>query len=428
MKKFFNLLIKEIRELITRQLIFSLIVMLGLFYFIGQLAKKEVIKAVQPQKISILDLDRSASSQELIRNLRSERFEIELMEANTKESAIDAAKEGNTNLLLVIPRGFGESVSEFPARELETYSFIRSFSLSGMKNSAVPRRVVSAINGYYSNALLQEKLPEADPDYLKNPIKSKDFVIVKSRMAEASAEQITGLVYSQSVFIPVILMMIIIYSSQMVISAIALEKQNKTLETLLTVPISRTSIITAKMLSSGLVGLLSAAIYMIGFRYFMRGFSGDIPSPSQMTGIVQKLGLSFTTNGYLILGASLFFAILCALAMAMILGVLAEDFRSAQGLIMPMIFLVMIPYFLSLFSDVNSLSLPLKIFILAIPFSHPFLTTQNIFLENYSFVLYGILYMFLVFVVLVLIAAHIFSTDKILTMKLKWGKKKRMAL
>ena len=46
-------------------------------------------------------------------------------------------------------------------------------------------------------------------------------------------------------------MIIIMYSAQMVISAIAMEKQNKTLETLLTVPIPRTSIVTAKMLSLG---------------------------------------------------------------------------------------------------------------------------------------------------------------------------------
>jgi ABC-2 type transport system permease protein len=219
-------------------------------------------------------------------------------------------------------------------------------------------------------------------------------------------------------------MMIIIYSSQMVISAIAMEKQNKTLETLLTVPISRASIITTKMLSSGLVGLISAAIYMVGFRRFMGGFYGDMPGSSQMSGVIQKLGLSLNTNSYIILGISLFFAILCALAMATILGVLAEDFRSAQTLIMPVMFLVMIPYFIFFLSDMKSLSLPVKIFVLAIPFTHPFLTTQNIFLENYSAILYGILYMFIVFVILVAIAAHIFSTDKILTMKLRLGRKR----
>ncbi len=424
MKKFLNLLKKEIRELITRQLIFSLLFTLVLFYFIGQLAKGEVKKAAAAQEISALDLDGSQFSNELIKGLQSAKFKVELLKEKNKEKAIDSVKASDTNLLLVIPEGFGESVSEFKIKQIETYTFLRSFSISAARNSAAFKAVISAINNYLSNDFLKKKIPEANPESLKNPIKSKDFVIVKDKSAEASASDITGLVTSQTVFVPIILMMIIIYSSNMVISAIAMEKQNKTLETLLTVPISRASIITTKMLSSGLIGLISAVIYMVGFRSFMRGLYGDIPASSQMSGVIQKLGLSLNTNSYIILGISLFFAILCALAMAIILGVLAEDFRSAQTLIMPVMFLVMIPYFIFFLSDVKSLSLPVRIFVLAIPFTHPFLTTQNIFLENYNAILYGILYMFVVFAILVAIAARIFSTDKILTMKLRLGRKR----
>ncbi|MEW5900398.1 MAG: ABC transporter permease, partial [Acidobacteriota bacterium] len=257
--------------------------------------------------------------------------------------------------------------------------------------------------------------------------KSRDFVIVKDKMAEGAAQNIAGFVSSQSIFVPLVLMMIIIYASQMVISAIAMEKQNKTLETLLTVPISRTSIVTAKMLASGLVGLISAVIYMFGYMYFMRGFFGDVSRAAATSGIgsvIQKLGLSMTASSYAILGVSLFFAILCALALATILGVLAEDYRSAQSLIMPLIFLVMIPYFLSFFSDFRTLSLPAKILVYAIPFSHPFLATQSLLLENYQAVFGGILYMLVFFIVMIVIAARIFSTDRVLTMKLKFRRKR----
>jgi len=211
----------------------------------------------------------------------------------------------------------------------------------------------------------------------------------------------------------------------MVISAIAMEKQNKTLETLLTVPIKRTSIVTAKMLAAGLIGLLSAIIYMVGFKSYMGGMMGMGRSmPTTVDNVVRELGLVLDTNGYLLLGISLFFSILCALAMATILGVLAEDFRSAQSLIMPVIFLVMIPYFLSFFSDIRTLSLPVRILVYIIPFSHPFLASQNIMLENFAGVYFGIAYQAVFFFVLVVLAARIFSTDRVLTMKLRWGKKK----
>jgi ABC-2 type transport system permease protein len=427
MNKFLNLLVKEIKELITLQLLISLLFTVFLFYFIGQMAKTEMKKAMRTQKIAVLNLDDSPFSEQLIGNLKTANFQAEMVKDRDKQKAIDETKASDINLLLVIPQGFGQSLETQEIKEIETYSYLRTFSIVGSRSSVIINAVIKAINEYLSNDFIKKKIPDVSPEKVKNPIRSKNFVIVKDRMAEGKAEAVAGFVSSQSLFVPVILMMIIIYASQMVISAIAMEKQNKTLETLLTVPISRTSIVTAKMFASGLVGLISAVIYMFGFRYYMGGFMGDISRAAAadgVTGVIQKLGLAMSTKGFIILGISLFFAILVALALATILGVLAEDYRSAQSLIMPLIFLVMIPYFLSFFSDPRTLSLPAKILLYAIPFSHPFLTTQNLLLENYSAVLYGILYMLAVFIVLILIAARIFSTDKVLTMKLKFRKKK----
>ena len=426
MKRFLNLLKKEIKELVTVQLVVSLGFTILLFNFIGQMSRKEVQKAIGVQTISALDLDGSASSQAILTGLESARFKIERIEGKSKEQAIDIARGGESKLLLVIPSGFGDSLRDLKPSPIETYSYMRSFSLIGARGSAIVRGVISALNNVLSDSFLKEKLPGLDPASLKNPIKSKDFVIVQNRMAEASASEVAGMVSSQSLLIPVVLMMIVIYSSQMVISAVAMEKQNKTLETLLTVPIRRTSIITAKMLAAGLVGLISAGIYMFGFKGFMGGIGGDDlrAASSQSGAVMRQLGLYFDTSGYLILGAALFLAILVALALAMILGVLAEDFRSAQNMIMPLMFMVMIPYFLSLFADINTVSLPVKIFILAIPFSHPFLVSQNLYLGNYGMIFGGLAYMLVVFSVLVVFAARVFSTDRILTMKLRFGKKR----
>jgi ABC-2 type transport system permease protein len=427
MKRFTNLLKKEIKELVTKQLIISLAFTILLFNFIGQVSRKEVQKAIGVQTISALDEDGSAASQALIKGLESARFKVLDQSGKTKEQALETAKAGESKLLLVIPAGFGDSLKALQPSEIETYSFMRSFSLIGARGQVVVRGVISALNEALSNNFLKEKLPDLDPQSLKNPIKSKDFVVVRDRMAEGSANMVAGLISQQSLLIPVVLMMIVMYSSQMVISAVAMEKQNKTLETLLTVPIKRTSIITAKMLAAGLVGLISAGVYMFAFKGFVGGIGEEAAQAGAQAGgatMMRQLGLYFDTTGYIILGVSLFLAILVALALAMILGVLAEDFRSAQNMIMPLMFMVMIPYFLSLFADINTVSLPVKIFILAIPFSHPFLVSQNIYLGNWGMIAGGLAYMVVIFAVLVIFAARVFSTDKILTMKLRFGKKK----
>ncbi len=427
MKKFTHLMAKEIRELVTKQLVFSLVFTMGLFWFIGNVTKKEVKKAVGVQKISIYDLDRSDLSRSLVGALSQARFVPVAVDAADAKAAVEEVRAGETNVLVVIPAGFGASVDRLEPLKIETYAFIRNFSILGIRRSEVLKTVLAAMNNYISGNVLKARLPGIDTEALKSPIKTRDFVIIKDRMAEGTASAIAGIVSSQSIFIPVILMMIIIYSSQMVISAIAMEKQDKTLETLLTVPISRTSIVAAKMLASGIVGLLSAAIYMLGYRSFMTGFMGDMPAAASSQSLAAKLGLTLGGNGLLVLGASLFLAILCALALATILGVLAEDFRSAQSLIMPVILLVMIPYFLSMFADIKTLSLPVKALVLAIPFSHSFLAVQNMFLGDMRSVIYGMLYMSAFFIVLVILAGRIFSSDKVLTMKLRWKKKRSAA-
>jgi ABC-2 type transport system permease protein len=424
MRKFTHLLKKEIRELVTKQLVITLAFTMALFYMMGSITKSEIRKAVGKQDIAVLDLDGSELSKSLLASLSTVNYVPKPVAAASAEEAVAAVRPRTESVLLVIPQGFGESVAALSPKPIETYAFIRTFSIIGIRRSEVLKSIVAAMNDYISNDFLKTRLPGTDPKTLKNPIATRDFVLIKDRMAEGSVSAISGFVSTQSMFVPIILMMIIIYASQMVISAIAMEKQNKTLETLLTVPVSRTAIVTAKMLAAGLVGLLSAAFYMIGYRYFMSGMMGDMAAATGVNSVAKKLGLSMSGSGLLVLGLSLFMAILCALALATILGVLAEDFRSAQTLIMPVILLVMIPYFLTLFSDPKTLSLPAKILLLAIPFSHSFLAVQNLFLGDYKSVVLGMLYMAAFFSVLVILAGKIFSSDKVLTMKLRWGKKK----
>jgi ABC-2 type transport system permease protein len=425
MKKFTNLLKKEIKELITRQLIGSLILTLVLFYFIGNIARSEMGKVQGVKDIYILDLDESDLSGEILRNLAFANFRINQVSVKDKDLAIDLVKkDSKISLLLIIPKGFASSVSSFQPKEIETYSFIRSFSMSSSINSEIVNQIIVSINNYLSDNILKTKLPDLSPKIIKNPIRNRNFIVVKDRIAEGSITDVNNFVYSQSIFVPIILMMIIVFSSQMVLSAIAMEKQDKTLETLLTVPISRNHIVIAKMLASGIVGLVSAGIYMIGFRFYMGGFMGNTPNV-QVNEVVQKLNLRFTTDSYILLGISLFLAILCALALATILGVLTEDLKSAQSASFPLVFLVLIPYFLTILSDINSLELPLRVIVLAIPFTHPFLASQNLIFGNYAVVLYGILYMLVVFMILVFIAGRIFSTDRILTMKLGFRKRFR---
>jgi hypothetical protein len=101
----------------------------------------------------------------------------------TKEQALEAAKAGESKLLLVIPAGYGESLDAQKPGEIETYSFMRSFSLIGTRTQIVVQTVLDALNDAQSNDFLRKKLPDLDPKGIKKPVKSRDFVVVQNRVA-----------------------------------------------------------------------------------------------------------------------------------------------------------------------------------------------------------------------------------------------------
>ena len=424
MNKFLVLLKKEIKELMTLEMILPLIAVAVIFMSIGNMVGKEQDKAkTNKQDIILIDQDKTETS-DLVRQTLDKTLNIEELQNTTTDVALETAKKENKSLLLLIPSGFETSMMSSEPKQIEVYSVIKNFSMMGTKNYETISLSLSAINDALSNQLIAQNT-NIDPSKLKNPMQSKDFVIVAGKQAPGNPIQIMSYITNQTTFIPIILFMVIILAAQMIATAIASEKENKTLETLLTAPIKRSYIVITKMSAAGIVALLSAGIYLVGLRSYVNGVSGgQLSSSGTLSETINQLGLAFTPTNYLLLGLALFFGILAALSIALILGAFAQDVKSVATLTTPLMILVMIPYFLTLFLDINSLSPALRYLVYAIPFTHSFLAAPNLLLHNYAPIIWGILYQLAFFVVFVMIATKIFSSDKIMTMKLSFKKKR----
>lgn len=426
MRKFFVLLKKELKELLTLQIIAPLILTAVLFIFIGNLLGKEQEKNKQPQDVIVLNKDQSAISEELISILGKNNLNIETVSPSTSaEDALDQAKNQNKVALIIIPENFSSSILNSEKKTLEMYTIIRNFSMMGGQKYGMVVAAVQSSNEVLSNMVMQKFVGSADPTILKNPLRLNEHIVVGQKQANISPAVVMSFVSQQTMFIPIILFFVIIMASQMIATAIANEKENKTLETLLSSPVDRRLIVIAKMAAAGIVALLASLVYIYGFRSYMQGVVGGEGMAKDVSEVIQNLGLTFNIQGYILLGLSLFVGILVALAIALILGAFAEDVKSTAGLTTPLMVLVMIPYFLTLFLDINSLSPTLRYLTYAIPFSHIFLAAPNIFLGHYLPVILGIIYQAIVFVVFAFIAARIFSSDLIMTMKLNFSKKKQ---
>jgi len=214
------------------------------------------------------------------------------------------------------------------------------------------------------------------------------------------------------------MMMIIIMAGSIVITSMALEKENKTLETLLTLPVKRTSIVSGKIIAAAVIGLLLAIIYMLGMQYYFSGFE-------MSTGTnLASYGLALTSTDFIWIGVSLFIALIAGLSLCMLLGTFAKSYKSAQTLTFPITMLAMIPMFITMFADFDTLPLALKMFTFAIPFSHPMMAPRALLFHDYTLVIGGIVYIAIFAVVTISIVVWVFKTDRLLTgtTKFKWLK------
>lgn len=426
MKKFFVLVKKEVQELLTPQMLVPLVAVVLVFIFIGRVIGGQTAKINAPQPVAVMDLDNSSTSQSVVQILGKSNLTVDSYSNQSVDKLIAQAKQKNEKVVAVIPTGFEAGIKALVPQKIQVYTIFQNFSVYGSRASQTLSVALAAVNESLSTQYLSQKVPGINPTAIKQPVISDDFTIVGDRQAHISPAAVSGFITSQTTFIPIILFLVIVFASQLIATSIASEKENKTLETLLSSPVSRKLVISAKLIGAGLVALLTAAVYLFGMRYYINGLTGAIGTSTADAATktaISQLGLTFSTGDYVLLGLSLFFGILVALSIAIILGSFAQDTKSAQGVITPLMVLVLIPYFLTLFLDISTLSPSLKVLVYAIPFSHPFLAAPNILLHQTQNVWYGIAYMAVLFLVFVYLASKIFASDKIFTMKLRLKKK-----
>lgn len=424
MRKFLVLLKKELKELITIQIILPFLIVVIMFSLLGNyMQSKNEEEAKKPVEIAIIDQDNSQTSKNIESILSKSNFNVIYLPSS--ENIKQEMSDQDINVSLIIPANFEKNILNKNIVSVDTYILMNDLSVFSSSKYTAASSAISLINQSISTNNIINVIGGSDISAYTNPISQNPYIIVGDKYANIGLEQIMSFITRQTMIIPIILFLVIILASQMVATAIATEKENKTLETLLSSPVDRKLIVASKMLAAGLVALIMAAVYMYGYKNYMDGIMGNSDNlSSSISQAAQSLGFVFTTKSYILLGTSLFFSILVGLSIAIILGVFAQDAKSAQSVIAPLMILIMIPYFLTMFLDINSLSQVGRYLIYAIPFSHAFLAAPSLLMGNDTFVIYGIIYQAIIFLVFVYIAAKIFSTDYIMTMQLNFAKKK----
>ena len=414
LKGFGNILVKEIKELVRdpKILLAMLIVPLIMFPVLGGIMSYSMQAArEQAEKATILVVDNDGGywSKFFTEYLN---FSVKVSVVNNtnldSDTVLRLLSDYNTTQLIEVPSGFSENMTEYENGDITinaTVNFYGVFSGGGIFQEVGSAIIDDLVSGF--NRLVAP-----------NAVYTFKSTIIKGEIQKnVDPSILSRLMLSQAIAMPITIMILLTYSMSIAATSVAMEKEEKTLETLLTLPMDRFAILMGKLSGSILVAGVGAIAYMIGFNYYMGSITATIPSG---TLDLVSLGLAPSLLGYLLLGISLFVTLLSALALAVIMSAFSEDVRGAQSLVGNLTPIIIIPALVLMYLDVNSLPLALKILIYALPYSHPIIAARAVTMSDYWTVVFGIVYVTIFTLVIMYAASRLFATEKILTAKLKF--------
>ena len=414
LKGFVNIFFKELKELVRdpKVLLGMIVFPLILFPVMGSIMGYSMQSAQeQAAKTPLLVVNNdgenwSESLIQILSNYSSKVFVVNNIIIN-KTSALELLSEYNTTQFIVIPEGFSANMTAYEANATvkASISFYGVFSGGGIFESVGSSIIDNLV--YLFNRIVA---PDA--------VYSEKSTIIKGEIYEnVDSATLSRLMISQAIAMPVIIIILLSYSMTVAATSVAMEKEEKTLETLLTLQMDRFAILMGKLSGSILVAAVGALAYMVGFNYYMGGITSAIPAGTNFN--LVDLGLVPSLFGYLLLGISLFVTILSALALAVIISAFAEDVRTAQSLVGYVYPFLFIPAIALMYLDINTVPLALKVVLYAIPYTQPIIASKAVIMGDYWTAVLGIIYVTAFTLTVMYAASRLFATEKILTAKLK---------
>jgi ABC-2 type transport system permease protein len=422
-----KIIIKEVKEMTRdpRILLGMILAPLIIFPLLGIMfstSTEAIQQSLRTMSIGVADFDHGGISQNLTNYLQYYgNVSLQNMTAPSVNEIVVLAQKSNVTAVIIIPEGFSQSITENRSGKLQVYGVFRGGGIAGSAGFSMVEGLIDSFTQNLTLQTIQQEFPQ-NPDFVLNPIKVTQGSIVQSKPVTVPPATLFSIVQSQFIGYPLAIFMLTILAMQLAATSVAAEKEEKTLETLMSLPLNRFTLLIGKLAGSTIIAAIGAVATIAGVVYYIGSFT--FAGPAQPSVDLSAIGLTPTPLGYLILGFSVFVSLLCALAVAIVVSVFAEDVRGAQSLLGFVYTPLVLPIFVLMFADINTLPLPLRILMLALPFAHPVLASQVMMTGDYLTPVLGILYVMAFTLIIMYVASRIFATEKILTMKLSLRRKK----
>ena len=208
MNKFFSLLKKELREMLTLQTIGMLLLMLFMMYTMGGMMSKSSEEAQEESsRITICDLDKTEFSSSVIEFLKHPsadmQNEVTLFELETDNYDEQLDKLG-VKSFVILKKGFTDHIMAGERAEVEYIS--RMTSLSTMSNmnigSETAVQLISAAvkTAIYSQMVDSGSITDDEAILLEAPVSVTEQTIVNGKTGTASQLLLYSSLYTKSLF------------------------------------------------------------------------------------------------------------------------------------------------------------------------------------------------------------------------------------
>ena len=421
MGKLTTLVIKEVKELIRDPKILIGVILMPVIIFpvMGSaisVSQKSVMQAMITASFAVYSEDEGEAAAALLNYIYINNTVIPI-ERGSLEEAIVAFQDTNATTLLFIPEGYSQNVSQGLRARLKIYANLKSMTIAETGTTDALGNVMGVYGYLLSlskiNNLLEAAGVVADPLAVRTPLSISYSTIIKGNVLEVAPSSIFSIIMTQSIMLPVMVMVMLMFAIQMAATSIAIEKEQKTLETLMTLPVGRMTILSGKLAGSIVVAIAGAIAYMIGFGYYMTSAFSFAPEMTSMS--TGDVGIGLEPIGTVLLGVNIFVTLVSGLALAISLATFADSVRSAQSLTGFLTVPVILPAIILMFSDLQMLPQTVRWLLLVIPYTHSIIASKAAFLGNYGIVFRSIGYISVFTIVVLYIAARIFSTERIIT-------------
>ncbi|RLG05845.1 MAG: hypothetical protein DRN65_06365, partial [Thaumarchaeota archaeon] len=254
------LLRKEVKELLMERsiLIGIIIVPLIMFPLIGGLTSFGMRSAITyvagVQEIGFIDQDNTDLSEKLLPTiLRDNGLKPIPLDCHERSECTRIAEDMNLKLVVIIPSGFSENFTSGLRSKVETIYILRSLSFSEI--TACEKLSSTLMESLKS---LAEKLHggKLNLEFLKHPADERSTIIYLGRSLKAPIEALASMLPTVIFGLPLVAMMPASYASSISATSIALEKESKTLELLLSLPVRRFTILLSKLLGTLIIVVL----------------------------------------------------------------------------------------------------------------------------------------------------------------------------